>query len=1342
MYFFAGLFDGRYDGLNQSPSPEPSQQFGLGASLDRASHDLSPAASSSGGSPGRVQRPLSPTARRLLHNAQQQQQQQQQWELDCLWQQQQQEQEHQYHHQQQQEEQEQYLGSPGVPLTEQPSEQWRALEQLGSAQHLLAALEHSPASSNAVRAATAVPSSSSPRAGVAPSAQASAAAAAAQPRPSLQNRAVGRSPGMVSPASSPESPVREEIGVYRKSLEPWGSRVPTRQPSSNSSWQAAQVPLPLQQQQQMDAAAAQLAAQESDLGRSNPVQSPAQGSPVCGSASTSVSARGTPAAEAAASIRASGRLAAASAPASPSRQVFSAPGLPAVLAPASVSHSAEAASIGSLVGPCRGAVSRTLQLQDQQVAAAAVADSARVAAAAVGFAGQQQGQTAGAAAAVGRPLVPQGAAGSPGGLRKSVSWADRQQQQEAEQQRQQRELGAVSSPAPRGYDAAGRPLFAEDLVPGACSMYSPYVPAMRAVQQPHAHADDAAAAEAAGQELLAAVAAECRPDSSAAAVAGLSQLGYRASPLPSASPALSTAAEPAGASDAVGAMELSDLSGMSNASPSSVQFTGGLRGMNSPHSMNYNVLYSPYGEAPAGSDNSDEAPSGAQYSNTMSGMSGLSVAGGGAYETRDLSRPRVTSASRGPGPHGGSSGAQGEISFALQDGSPGSSPGESAAWLAAQGHHGQRGARGVVGLLGQLQQGQLPQQQAHHRQEQVVQERQQPQQQQEPQQQQGQQGILWDLLHEDDHMQLESPSSGFSSSREAQAVVPNMQQPGGYTEAADAAPAPGPANGLRQPMTTGLQDMLPPAPVHMGSTGVGRAGAAFPAAGASRQVPAASAAAAATAAGASGRGQAGATYCDSSRGSFSSSMELSPVKRQLFQSVSHSCHSLLQGAAGLSSIAAQLDAAAGAAAGHGSQEAAQAAKQALMAKQHRQELHIRIQPQQQQLQQRPLQGSYLQEQQQQLAGRPEHSSSSLQGPVTLHGQRVSINARKLLSSSAETASSWAASSITPYVNEATAAAEAALSAADAAAQLSTSCPATLMLRAYEQMRDSHSLPSETTTSATGEAQADAVAAAEAAAATHSAAAAQQQGVLLGLTPVVPGGLDRAGSAHAAAYSPAATDPGGSPRPSLPHGGDAVAKALFPAADAGVAAGQHRQPHPTESIASAAPAAQQHMARLNTTSEAAAATSAAKAQLPWGLSVDTQHRDRAQSAAAAAGAGSVPVSPAAAARPAARAAASSLPASPAPAAAAGALAASGPSSLPVSPARAAASPGAAGLLDLRSSRGSLGPRSTAALAELQSQLLTMAVEKATLQRQLQQGRSEVEKLQEKVRSAKMRAQTDT
>jgi hypothetical protein len=44
---------------------------------------------------------------------------------------------------------------------------------------------------------------------------------------------------------------------------------------------------------------------------------------------------------------------------------------------------------------------------------------------------------------------------------------------------------------------------------------------------------------------------------------------------------------------------------------------------------------------------------------------------------------------------------------------------------------------------------------------------------------------------------------------------------------------------------------------------------------------------------------------------------------------------------------------------------------------------------------------------------------------------------------------------------------------------------------------------------------------------------------------------------------------------------------------------------------------------------------------------------------------------------------------------------------------------------------LGPKSTAALAELQSQLLTMAVEKAALLRQLQQGRSAVEKLQEKV-----------
>jgi hypothetical protein len=51
--------------------------------------------------------------------------------------------------------------------------------------------------------------------------------------------------------------------------------------------------------------------------------------------------------------------------------------------------------------------------------------------------------------------------------------------------------------------------------------------------------------------------------------------------------------------------------------------------------------------------------------------------------------------------------------------------------------------------------------------------------------------------------------------------------------------------------------------------------------------------------------------------------------------------------------------------------------------------------------------------------------------------------------------------------------------------------------------------------------------------------------------------------------------------------------------------------------------------------------------------------------------------------------------------------------------------------LPSSRGSLGPRSTAALAELQRQLLTMAVEKAALQRQLQHGRSTVEQLQEKV-----------
>jgi hypothetical protein len=56
-----------------------------------------------------------------------------------------------------------------------------------------------------------------------------------------------------------------------------------------------------------------------------------------------------------------------------------------------------------------------------------------------------------------------------------------------------------------------------------------------------------------------------------------------------------------------------------------------------------------------------------------------------------------------------------------------------------------------------------------------------------------------------------------------------------------------------------------------------------------------------------------------------------------------------------------------------------------------------------------------------------------------------------------------------------------------------------------------------------------------------------------------------------------------------------------------------------------------------------------------------------------------------------------------------------------------------VLNLRSSpRDGLGPRSTAALAELQSQLLTLAVEKAALQRQLHNRGSEVERLQEKVR----------
>lgn len=466
------------------------------------------------------------------------------------------------------------------------------------------------------------------------------------------------------------------------------------------------------------------------------------------------------------------------------------------------------------------------------------------------------------------------------------------------------------------------------------------------------------------------------------------------------------------------------------------------------------------------------------------------------------------------------------------------------------------------------------------------------------------------------------------------------------------------------------------------------------------------------------RAAAGVTLCDSSRGSFSSSMDLSPVKKQLFRSVSHSCHSLLQNAAGLSSIAAQLDAAAGVAAGHGSKEAVQAGRQALMAKQQRAELHKRVQQQQQ--------GGLSQ---QLAAGPQQRQGGPARVPVTLDGQRVSVAARKVLSSSAETASSWAASSITPYINEAKAEAEAALAAADAAAQLSTSCPAALTMQAY-RLRDSQSLPATTTAtpSASSAGQVAAVAAAvvkEASAAV--VAAAQKQGVLLGLSPVVPGGLDRGlSAAQPAACSPSASDPNTSPRPELAQGAEAVAKALFPAAGAGIPASAGapagRAPvkgglkhHHTESVGSATPAA-------------AGAPGHMTLQDWAGPQGHTPHP------AAAAGAASAPASPAGA-QAGVRAAAQSLPASPVPARA-DVLRASGAASLPASPApvapavAAAAAAAAANVLS-PSSRGSLGPRSTAALAELQTQLLTMAVEKAALQRQLQQGRSRIEMLQEKV-----------
>lgn len=466
------------------------------------------------------------------------------------------------------------------------------------------------------------------------------------------------------------------------------------------------------------------------------------------------------------------------------------------------------------------------------------------------------------------------------------------------------------------------------------------------------------------------------------------------------------------------------------------------------------------------------------------------------------------------------------------------------------------------------------------------------------------------------------------------------------------------------------------------------------------------------------RGAAGVALCDSSRASFSSSMDLdlSPVKKQLFRSVSHSCHSLLQNAAGLSSIAAQLDTAAGVAAGHGSKEAVQAGRQALMAKQQRAELHQRVQQQQGGLSQQLAAGS-----QQRQGGLASGA------PVTLDGRRVSVAARKVLSSSAETASSWAASSITPYINEAKAEAEAALAAADAAAQLSTSCPAALTMQAY-RLRDSQSLPATTTAtaSASSAGQAATVAAAvvkEASAAV--AAAAQKQGVLLGLSPVVPGGLDRASSAaQPAARSPSASDPNTSPRPELDQRAEAVAKALFPAAGAGASAGLPAgraavkgdlRHHHTESVGSATPAA-------------AGAPGHLMLQDWPGPQGHTSHP------AAAAGAASAPASPAGA-QAGARAAAQSLPASPVPARA-DVQRASGAASLPASPAPvapavAAAAAAAAANVLLPSSRGSLGPRSTAALAELQTQLLTMAVEKAALQRQLQQGRSRIEMLHEKV-----------
>lgn len=1294
---------GRYDShaSSHSPSPEPSQTFGASsAHQDAGSRPISPAGSTcSISSPSKVPHgALSPTAKRLLQNAQQQQQQQHQWETDAAGQQ---------HHQQQQGQEEAYVGGAGLPLTEQPSEQWRALQQLGSAQHLLAALEHSP------------PSASKPAMHSSPNAAAAAA------RPSLQGRSPGqlvRSPGLVSPCSSPDSPVREGIGVYSTKGRPesWGSRLPS-QPSSAQSWQAGHAPLPLQQQQQEQglwlddavAAGAGLAAQESSyLERNNPMQSPADGGlhPEHGRSGSATTGAGW----------ASGTKLTASAPASPMAAAWRVhmAASPAASEPPSVSHSAAAASIGSMVGPCRANTVSRIPQQLSGASAAATAAAAHAVGtaeheAAFGGPSAQPAEYAHMQAAAG---VPQTGSGSPASsLRKSVSWADRVQQQQQQQQAQhdpqqhqqqhqhdaQGQLEALGA-SPKSMAAAlGGQLFAEDAVRGACSMYSPYVPPTRqqaVSMQPDddmvaaapiitaAPAPDTAASAASAAAMAAAAVAASRPTPGhrTAVVPGVG------SPVPSASPALSTVLEPA--SDAVAVLELSDLSGLSNQSPSSVQFGG--CDATPPHSMNFNVLYSAYAEPR--SEHSDTLSG--QYSNLTSGVS---EEGAPAYETRDMSKARVPSAGRARaaaagGGGGGSPGAQGEISFALKGGeSPGSlasSLGESAPWLTAQMGRHHPAARGVAGMLAMKQAQQLQQQQSHQQQQQGEAQVRSHAQQQQQQREEEERQLLWDLLQaEEDNMQLESLSSGPSADDEAAApaaateaagMQQQQQQQAGYSDPRRTATAPPPqpaasaagsvaGMGTHRPGVSGQHEQQ--LPMGMASASAAAAGAA-----ADRQ--------SAAAAGGS------APYCGSSRGSFSSSMDLSPVKRQLFRSVSRSCHSLLQGAAGLSTIAAQLDAAASAAAAtdHGSKTAAASARELLMAKQQRLELHQRVQQQ----------GGLSR----QLAACPEHQQHEggvPQGLITLHGSKVSVAARKALSSSAETASSFAASSITPYVNEATAAAEAALAAADAAVQLSTSCPAAFTL-ASGSVHAYGSSASESGSSRAAARADQALAAAQIAveaeaaevAAAAAAAAQQGHGVLMGLTPVVPGAADRParGEAQQGAYSPAASDPDGSPRAVPAHGTEAVAKALFPSAQtaaAGAAAAQERE---------AAGSLQQQP--LDLPPQAAAVS-----QPPASPGV--------QPAAGAAAAASAPASPSpvghmAAPRAAAAAASSSLPASPAPV---------GAADIRVS-------------LDLPRS-GGLGPRSTAALAELQSQLLTMAVEKAALQRQLQQGRTEVDKLHEKV-----------